>query len=746
MNNIKKYQFLIFITICLSLILTQTYSITGTIIDDKTNKPISNVNIYNDDFAIKTVSDQEGIFVLKLNNYIESTIDLNIQIIGYNTKVVTLELLDEKFDLGKVSLTTHILESDLVLIHSHKDRSNQISDIVLIGRNLDNNLNGNIATTISNQPNVGINSFGSVTSKPVLRGFSSDRLLITKDGNTMGDLSQSSIDHVITLDMTEINGIEIIRGPKSLIYGSNAIGGVINTTINGNPKLRVDKFFKKIHLGSESFNSGIYGNLIFYIPIEDYQINISLNNRNTNNQSSPIGRLDNTYSQTSNYKIGLTKYSNNGYINFLIENFDMNYGIPPSPEGHINGVDIGLIKNTFQFNLHKHVSIYNFDQFDIKYNFIDYEHKEFENNLDYFSVKLSRKTHNLKIELNSSNFILGSEFQFNQFLPAGFYWTPKTDELDFSVYGFYDKQFDGFELLSSFRIGQLSIIPEKYNLSFSNLDIEKIIDRNFNYLSYSLGLKKIINKFEFDTWIMSTMRAPKIEELYSDGPHLGSYAYEIGEPNLDLEKIYGIESSLSYNSNPFFFSITSFYNYSPYYYQMSKMGQCNEEFIPGESHPCAGEDFIEWGVGSSGWLYKYRTQGVEAIIKGLELNLTYHYKNLKVTYDFSLVNGDNLQQELPLSYMNPTKQILNFEYTQRLFNYNIRFSKIHSQHRLGEFESFTPSAKLIDIVMSYSKNNHKITIQLKNILNEEYYNHLSKIKSIMPEAGRNLVISYKLFF
>ena len=215
-----------------------------------------------------------------------------------------------------------------------------------------------------------------------------------------------------------------------------------------------------------------------------------------------------------------------------------------------------------------------------------------------------------------------------------------------------------------------------------------------------------------------------------------------------LEKIYGIESSIHYNPDniPFVTSLTAFYNYSPYYYQMSKMGQCDEEFIPGESHPCAGEDFIEWGSGSSGWLYKYRTQGVEALIKGLELNLAYHYKNLKVTYDFSLVNGDNLQLELPLSYMNPAKQILNFEYTQKLFNYNIRFSKIHSQNRLGEFESFTPSAKLIDFVMGYSKNNHKITIQLNNILNEEYYNHLSKIKSIMPEAGRNIVISYKLFF
>ena len=122
---------------------------------------------------------------------------------------------------------------------------NQISDISLSGQKLNENLMGNIATTLSNQPNIGVNSYGIVTSKPVLRGYSGDRFLLIKDGNKAGDLSQSSIDHVITLDMTEVSEVEIIRGAKAVLYGSNAIGGVINTSISGNPKVRVDNFFNK---------------------------------------------------------------------------------------------------------------------------------------------------------------------------------------------------------------------------------------------------------------------------------------------------------------------------------------------------------------------------------------------------------------------------------------------------------------------------------------------------------------------
>ena len=725
----------------------QAYSISGTVLDSKSKAPINNVNIYIENYTVGTVTDVDGLFILNINTELNSNVHLIVKMIGYKEEHIQFKLLTPKITLGEIHLISESLELESIHIHSHKNKSTQISDISLSGKVLNENLVGNIATTLSNQPNIGVNSYGIVTSKPVLRGYSGDRFLLTKDGNKTGDLSQSSIDHVITLDMTEISAIEVMRGPKSLIYGSNTIGGVINTSISGNPKVRVNRFLKKFLFGGESFNNSIYGNMMFYVPFKNNQINIFLSNQNTKNQTSPIGELDNTYAENFNYKLGYTKYSKDGdYINFIFEKFHMNYGIPPSLEGHINGVDIKLIKNTFQINYHHHISFYNLDQLDVKYNFIDYEHKEFENNSDYFAVALSKNTHSFKIQFQSANLIIGSEFNYKQFSPSGFYWTPKTDELDLSVYGFKEKDFNSIDLLGSFRMGYLCIQPLKNNLSFSNLNSQEVVERNFNYFSSSLGIRKIINQFEINAWLMNTMKAPKIEELYSDGPHLGTYSYEIGKPNLRLEKTYGIESSVRYNNSPVDISLSTFYNYSPYYYQMSKMGECEGEFIIGESHPCAGAEFIEWGSGSSGWLYKYQTKGVESLIKGLEFNLNYDYKNFNIMYDFSLVHGDDLTNEIPLSYINPTKQIVSFRYKKELINYKLRLSHIHSQNRLGEFESYTPSAFLVDLILSYNKRNQNITVQFNNILNEEYYNHLSKIKSIMPEAGRNIVVSYKVFF
>ena len=729
---------------CLGCLSSQTHVISGKVLDSDTNIPIYNVNVFIENIDIGTMTNEDGQFKLSTNHLKEQKAILNVNMIGYQNLTIPLDFSQSEVNLDEIMLKPQSLELESIHIHSHTNKKNQISDILLSGQDLNDNIRGNLAETLSSQSNIGVSSFGVVTSKPIIRGYSGDRFLIIKDGSEIGDLSVSSIDHAIALDMNEVNDIEIIRGPRTLLYGSNAIGGVLSTTANGNPKVRVNKLRAKFIFGGETFNDGIYGNMIFYVPFKNNQINLMVNNRNTGTQTSPIRKLENTYSKTSNYKLGYTSYNSLGYLNFIFSNHNMDYGIPPSLEGHINGVDIKLNKKTFQFNYHRDISIYDFTLFDIKYDYIDYEHQEYENKVDYFSVSLAKKTQNLKFELQSLDLIIGSEFNYKKFTPGGFFWTPRTDEFNLAMYGFYERQLNSFDLLGAFRIGRVSIQPEIL-WSFSNIEDSKVTNKIFNYYSSSIGIMKNINNIEFNSWAMYNVKAPRVEELYSDGPHLGTYAYEIGDPDLELEQIYGFESSLKYKGSALKMSISTFYNYSPYYYQMTRMGLCEGEFIEGESHPCAGSDFIEWGSGSSGWLYKYDTKAIESIIKGIEFNTVYNFSKYEMIYDFSYVQGDDIDNNQPLSYINPMKQVAHFNYIKESIKVGLRFTNIHSQNRLGEFETPTSSAFLVDFIGSYSNKNQNITIQFNNIFNKEYYNHLSKIKSIMPEAGRNILINYKIF-
>ncbi len=755
MHKIKRYYLLIFFVISLGNSIAQTYNISGTVKNSETKFPVYNVNVFIVNTDIGASTDTEGKFHIVLDEGVKKEKQISIRMIGYKELILPLDTseiiicpgcLSQNIDLGEILISTKSLELESIHIHAHQNENNQISDISLSGQKLYNNLRGNIATTLSNQPNIGLSSFGVVTSKPVLRGFSGDRFLLTKSGNVMGDLSQTSIDHAITLEVSEVNEIEIIRGPKALVYGSNAIGGVINTNISGDPKVKFEKIQSKVTLGGESFNQSFYGNMILYIPTENNQFNISINKRNTQNQTSPIGEMENTESNLTNYKLGITRYYQNSFINCIIENYNLDYGIPPSEEGHINGVDIDLLKNTLQLNYHHDITFLNMNQLDFKYNFIDYKHGEYESASNFKSVGLAKKSHNGKIEFKSNHSILGSELQIKQFSAEGFYWTPRTNEINTSIYGYWKNELNLYDIMSSMRIGFISIQPQKPFMKFSNLDSDMVINKQFSYYSTSIGIKRQLNHFEFGSWIMNTMRAPALEELYSDGPHLGTYSYEIGNPALEVEKLYGIESSIKYSNSPFITSLTTFYNYSPYYYQMSKIGQCSSEFKEGEDHPCAGADFIEWGSGSTGWLYKYQIEATKAILKGLEFRLVYNFKRLKVIYDFSLVRGDNMIDKTPLSYINPDKHILMMNYGNEITKNTIRFSKVEAQNRLGEFETYTPSSFLVDYIFSYKKRNQNISIQINNIFNEKYYNHLSRIKSIMPEPGRNISINYKLFF
>lgn len=724
-------------------LFSQTITLNGKIFSSTDNSPIENANIFVEKTNFGSTSNSSGEFQLIFDlKDISNEITIIVDHIGFESTKINYNVNDNR-NLDDVFLNPSVIQIEEVNVLSEKDDF----ELEIKANELTEKLSTDLATTLSYLPNINVLSFGQNATKPVIRGYSGNRFFISKNGNEFGDLSSTALDHAITLDLLQIDAIELIRGPKTLIYGPNTVGGVINTTVDyiSNPQ---EKPAVRLYSGSESYNNSYFGMIKIDLPYKNNQISFSGNSRNTGNQTTPLGELINTSSNNTIFDFGITNFTKKGFRNFIFEKINMNYGIPPTQSGHIYGVDIKLFSNYYQFHLHEEINFLNFDDFHVKYLFIDYAHEEFENDAPYYDVRLAQKTHNFEMELKSNQTIVGTEFNYKKLMPDGFVWTPLTNRYNFSLYAFNETNLKSFDLLTSIRTDFLNIIPNPQMTRYSNLDINEIKNRNYFFISYSLGVRKKIDNFTIRSFFINSNRGPSIEELYSDGPHLGIYSYEIGKPDLDTESTIGFETSLEYKSENFSININPFYNFSNNYFQMDKMGLCDEEFILGYSHPCAGEDFIEWGSGS-GWLYKYQIDEKKAEIKGLEINFQMKYGFFDLSYDFSNVIGDNLNSNIPLSYMNPTKHIFSTDFSLKNSNLKVRLIKLNSQNRLGEFETFTPSSMTTDLIFTKKLNACKnacckgdLSVKINNLFDQLSYNHLSRTKDIMPEPGRNLVILY----
>ena len=738
----KVNRAIIVVTSALSMLFAQSRTVTGFVYDKEKKFPLQSVNIVVVGEYSGAVSKVDGSF--EIQNISNGSFDLSFSLIGYQDTTVFINSNDTNIDLGPIYLDIEILHFNEISVGAHPELegSKTISTISLSGSEMHEKMKGTLAATLSDEMGVEVGSMGQATARPVLRGYSGDRFLMTDGGLKLGDLSQTSADHAVSMDMTTAQSIEVIRGAKSLIYGSNAIAGVIDIDKNSMPEVKFDHSHFHGIIGGESGNSSVFTNLVYHLPFKNNQLRFSVLNRSTGDQMTPVGVLKNTSVNNNEFFTGISNYGDKGRTSASVEFLSMNYGIPGSPEGHISGVDLEMKKITQKLHLHRDIQLFDkYDIFDLEQRFVGYEHREFESNDNYAAVRLRQQIFSLQGKLSGFGRTLGSLFQYRKFSAGGFYWTPNTDEINLALFSFREIDLRNFTLQNSFRYEMLSVLPIVSEVLFSNFDKSLVKDRTFHLGSAMLTLLKDWNHWAFSTSAMYTQRAPGIEDLFSDGPHLGSYSYEIGQPDLDLESTLGFEISTKYEKNKFSSTVTAFKNYSPNYHLFSKIGN---GYVP-------GADWIEWGSGSTGWLYKYQMKGIEANISGLELDLSYKVNNITLSVDYSTVIGDDIKASMPLPYMPAAKARGKLSYLgQNNLSYTFQVVKGFDQKRLGQFEDQTDGYICVDLFGSYSinsrKGSHKIIFQIDNIFDQIYYNHLSRIKSIMPETGRSATLQYRFLF
>ncbi len=398
---------------------------------------------------------------------------------------------------------------------------------------------------LDNESGVAKRSFGPGTTRPVVRGFDGDRVLILQDGARTGTLSSQSGDHGEPVDPSNIERVEVVRGPATLLYGSNAIGGVVNVLtdhhiINQHPH---EGLHLTLNGAGGTTNSQGGGSGAFEYGKKDWLFYGSGGGMRTSDYNTPLGKVLNSATEMTNYKVGGGRFGEKFSFNTNFQNFVTSYGIPAANEdlefpilnmrrgsARLNGAvkQLGSFAEQFQFDL----------------NYSDYNHKEIvegEIGTEFFNKQF---TYNGVVNQKKFKRLTGS-FGFwglhRDYKTVGAEaLAPPVKQNSFAVYGLEELTFERIR----FQFGG--------RLERNAYDPTGLTSRSFTGVSASAGV--FIPTWKNGTLVtnyMHSYRAPGLEELYNVGPHPGNLAYEIGDPNLIREKSDGVEVSLRHQGQRF---------------------------------------------------------------------------------------------------------------------------------------------------------------------------------------------------
>lgn len=716
-----------------------SFILSGIITDKETNEPVSFAYIHLEELNRTAASDVEGIFELK--NIPSGSYTLSIHRIGYKTQKRKIEL-DNNLELN-IKLTQTLLTSETIeVIGKNNDITGSNIEHVsesVSGASLRRNLGTTLANTLANLPGVDQRSLGNATSRPVIRGLGDERVIILQDGLSTGDVSDQSADHAVSVDPIASSEIEIAKGAAALEYGSNAVGGIVNVVNNLISPTQPKTITGSATLSGQSVNTSGSVAADFSLPIRDFVINTNLNGRIGDDTNTPAGKIENTQYQTTNSSIGISFVKDWGYLGGSFGTYLSNYGIPPDPNGHPDGVDIELRKFNYALKgeyLPKNSFIKTIEG-DFSLN--NYNHKEFETTSS-IGTEFGLVTTTSQINLNHGELGFFENGKFGVWGEVEDYAvrganTPDANSYKIGTYIIEEIELDALKIEAGLRFDYVVNKPKQNDSS----NIGFIRQRDFSALSSSLNaFYELGEGFSVGTVLLHSFRAPSLEELFSEGPHLASFSFEIGNPELKPERSLAKEIFARWQGSKSAMKFALYHNDFSNFNYAQNTGEANNRFPS---------------------LNNYQFVGTEAQLYGFEASVEHQFLQnwvIDASASFTVgeqdttdINGNNPGTR-PLPQIPPFKAKSSIKYAKDGFEVGSRFQFATEQNRTGDFEDLTPSYFLTDLFSQYRFNTkkllHTLSLNINNIFDKEYFNHLSRIKDLRPEPGRNISLLYRIYF
>ncbi len=668
-----------------------------------------------------------------------------------------------------------IIEEVIVIAHPLSGEGLSQAAELIEGEELERIKDANIGSTLGKLPGIHNAAFGNAVGRPVIHGVGGPRVRVMEDRIDTMDVSVTSADHATAVEPFIAERVEVLKGPSTLLYGTGAIGGVVDVHTNRIPHETYDKIWGGIETRGNDNDEGTstaaklngsIGNFSWHLDgafrdgdeyeipgfaessrlraAEEAEHEEEEGEEEHEEEEEVRGELPGSQYDSESYAGGFAYVGERGFFGVAVSRIEADYGLPGGHEHeheHEEGeeeeeheeeeegnptLDMEQTRTDLEMGLKDPFGDTNFTGLNVRLGYNDYEHSEIEPNGEV-ATDFSNEAWELRTELLYEGDVykgaIGLQYQDREFSAIGeeAFIAP----VDTESSGFFwvsERSFEGFDIETGFRVGRVEHDPSAASSA------------SFTTWAASLGAVIPLS----DTWMLGLIadaasRAPIAEELYSDGPHLVTNAYEIGDPSLSNERAYNFSATLTNQTDRWETSIVAYTTkYSGFIYETPRGDELDDlpVFVfQQDDAQFIGLDF-NVAVEVAAW-------------DGGELRAKAMFDIVKAELD---IRGDDDVPRIP-----PERYGIGFDVRQGPFSLEVDYLRAGSQGdvRPGEF-----ATDAYDDLRAYLGFDWAVTegadltlfVLGKNLTDDEQRLHTSFIKDVAPQPGRTIEAGLRLTF
>lgn len=716
--------------------------------------------------------------------------ELHIAAKGYGDEFVKAASTDVK-----VALTAGGIERITVsasgLHHYDLEMAHPVS--VLSGEELALKTQPTIGETLKSMPGVHSNYYGPVAASPVIRGLDGPRVKLLSNGLDTGDVSRVGPDHAITADAITTEQIEVLRGPSTLLYGSGAIGGVVNVVDNRIPRqLRTPQTILDSRYNSVSdekslamTHDGSADQLAWHFDGFNRKSNDHDVPTFTNDEGETADTLANSWLDNQAYNGGVSWVGSKGLFGVSVGQIDSQYGIPghhahgeehsddESADDHEEHAEDGVYAAVKQDRVSLASEIYTpitgIETLSFTGAYTDYQHVEMEGAVAGTTFKNKSFENRLTaehVEIAGWHGLIGFHQQRSDYQAFGDEaFTPNSISDSYALFLLEEKSFGDVTAQLGARLERTKHRADALSLDHDHeeeADHEEAHDEaqdyaKFNAASVSAGLVwNFVPGYQWSASLSRSERAPSAAEIYANGAHIATSSYELGlayqldedgeillnTNKMPTETANNIDIGFRKIEGDLTFSYNFFYNQIDNYLYEVNTGLTMEDLAEHDHEEHAEEEEGHDHAHGDFDVYQYQQRDVR--MYGLEFALAYQLDTAQQVSLFADSVRARLKDGGDLPRIPPLKAGVEYQYQAQQWSANVGATYYARQNKITAFETETASYTSIDASLSYYFDLQSVdmTAYLKgsNLTDKLSYVHSSFIKEDAPLPGRAITL------